>query len=197
MAKKTKACSSTKCEKSCKKGCKNKLAAEPAVAPVIIIDSIAVEVVTPDEPVSASEPAPTAEPAPVTPPPKNVDHAGRLNTGAANFFELYARYNTLRELAMRLNGQPQTQPFPDNVKIDKIEMTFTLDGVQKTGVLTHTRLIGEIAALIGNELNSLIEKLYVEIFELNYVAGAMQKAIETAISKPADTSPKPNTTQPK
>jgi hypothetical protein len=193
MAKKTKACGSTKCEKSCKKGCKNKLAAELVAAPVIIVDSVAVEVVTPDEPVLAPEP----EPAPVTPPPKNVDHAGRLSTGAANFFELYARYNTLRELAMRLNGQPQTQPFPDSVKIDKIEMTFTLDGAQKTGVITHTRLIGEIAALIGNELNSLIEKLYVEIFELNYVAGAMQKAIETAISKPADTSTKPTTTQPK
>ncbi len=175
MAKKTKACGKNQCSKG---KCKNKCA-----KPVVVVDAVAVAAST------SPEPPPPAESAAAS---SNVNHAEKMSISARTFFELYSNYNTLRELAVAINGKPQTDPFPPNVKIDKVEMTFTVNDAQRTVVMTNTRLIGEVAALIGNELNSLIERMYMDIFELNHVAGAMQKAIEAAIAKPTEpTNTKP------
>jgi hypothetical protein len=101
---------------------------------------------------------------------------------AASFHKLYEQYTALRILAQPLNGLPQADPFPDNVKIQNVNIAFTVDGAAHTAEISSPKLIGEIAALIGNELRSLIERMYQELFALEHVTSGMQKAVQQAIS---------------
>jgi hypothetical protein len=102
---------------------------------------------------------------------------------AANFHKLYSQYTALRALAKPLNGLPQSNPFPDNVKIKNVIVTFTVDGdEEQTAEISSPRFIGEIATLIGNELRSLIERMYQELFALEHVTSGMQKAVQQAIA---------------
>lgn len=102
---------------------------------------------------------------------------------AANFHKLYAQYTALRTLAKPLNGLPQSNPFPDNVKIKNVIVAFTVDDdKEQTAEISSPRFIGEIATLIGNELRSLIERMYQELFALEHVTSGMQKAVQQAIA---------------
>jgi hypothetical protein len=101
---------------------------------------------------------------------------------AAAFHKLYEQYMALRILAKPLNGLPQADPFPDNVKIQNVNIAFTVDGEAHNAEISSPKLIGEIAALIANELRSLIERMYQELFALEHVTSGMQKAVQQAIS---------------
>jgi hypothetical protein len=101
---------------------------------------------------------------------------------AATFHKLYEQYTALRILAKPLNGLPQADPFPENVKIQNVNIAFSVDGEAHTAEISSPRLIGEIAALIGNELRSLIERMYQELFALEHVTAGMQKAVQQAIA---------------
>lgn len=101
---------------------------------------------------------------------------------AATFYKLYAQYTSLRILAKPLNGLPQADPFPENVKIQNVNIAFSVDGESHTAEISSPRLIGEVAALIGNELRSLIERMYQELFALEHVTAGMQKAVQQAIA---------------
>lgn len=171
-------CKSKKCEKSCD----NKTKTQTINVPVVV-EAVKTEPVTETAPQQETR----NEDATVT--------AERIQKNATNFYSLYERYNTLRELARVLNGLPQNNPIPDAAKIDKISMSFTVNGKSRTVDMADVRLIGEIAPLIANTLSTFIEHMHQEIFTLNTAGTAMQQAIENTILRreapqpPADQKP--------
>jgi hypothetical protein len=107
--------------------------------------------------------------------------AARIQQNAEIFYSLYERYNTLRELARVLNGLQQNSPFPQDVKIEQVELTFNIGGVSRSVTMTEPRVVGELAPMIASTLSTLIELMHQEIFTLNTASTAMQQAIENTI----------------
>ena len=107
--------------------------------------------------------------------------ASRIQQNAVAFYALYERYNTLRELARVLNGLQQNSPFPADVKIEQIEMTFNIGGVSRSVTMAEPRMVGEIAPMLASTLSTFIELMHQEIFTLNTASTAMQQAIENTI----------------
>jgi hypothetical protein len=79
-------------------------------------------------------------------------------------------------------------PYPEGVNIDKVELTFTVDAQTHTAVISNSRIVGELAALIANELSTLIEQMHGEVFSLTHITAAMQKAIEDSSARRATPS---------
>lgn len=131
----------------------------------IVVDAVSVQVPAPVETRS--------EDAAIT--------AARIQQNASTFYELYERYTTLRELARALNGSQQSSPFPADIKIEQIELTFNIGGVSKSVTMAEPRAVGEIAPIIASTLSTFIELMHQEIFTLNASGSAMQQAIENTI----------------
>jgi hypothetical protein len=109
--------------------------------------------------------------------------AEAIRDSASKFYDMFDRYDKLRVLARKLNGLPQAGPYPDGVKVDKIDLAFTIDGQPHTAVIVGSAIVGELAPLIANELSALIEQMHTEVFSLTHISAAMQKAIEDSIAK--------------
>jgi ethanolamine utilization protein EutA (predicted chaperonin) len=107
--------------------------------------------------------------------------AARIQQNASTFYELYARYTTVRELARVLNGLQQNSPFPNDVKIEQLELTFNVGGVSRSVTMAEPRAVGELAPIIASTLSTFIELMHQEIFNLNASSAAMQQAIENTI----------------
>jgi len=131
----------------------------------IVVDAVSVQVPAPVET--------RTEDAAVT--------AARIQQNALEFYSLYERYTTLRELARVLNGLQQNSPFPADVKIEQIEFTFNIGGVSNSVTMAEPRAVGEIAPIIASTLSTFIELMHQEIFTLNASGSAMQQAIENTI----------------
>jgi hypothetical protein len=123
---------------------------------------------------------------PVSPPQQQLtsdNSPGAIRDSANRFYDMFDRYDKLRVLARKLNGLPQAGPYPDGVKIDKIDLAFTVNGQPHTAIISGSRIVGELATLIANELSVLIEQMHTEVFSLTHISAAMQKAIEDSIAK--------------
>jgi hypothetical protein len=183
-------CSKEECStgnKNCKTGKCKKATAEPAGAAlaassvsVLAAKAAGVTIASRASAISAQQkPAVAGQPAAEV--ISNPSEA--IRDTAANFHKLYSQYTALRALAKPLNGLPQSNPFPDNIKIKNVIVAFTVDGSEEqTAEISSPRFIGEIAALMGNELRSLIERMYQELFALEHVTSGMQKAVQQAIA---------------
>jgi hypothetical protein len=128
---------------------------------------------------------PQSAPQPPQPRLTSDNSAVVIRDCAVKFNELFERYDTLRALARELNGLVQTAEYPAGVKIDNIAIAFTVGGQTRTATVTNTKIVGDIASLIANELNALVDQMYLQVFSLTHVAGVMQKAIEATTTKRA------------
>lgn len=169
-------CDKEKCNKpNCKSGnCKTTTVVTATAAPVMSATSAGVHIT------SAKSAKPRISSVTAVETISNPSEA--IRDTAVAFHKLYSQYTSLRILAKPLNGLPQADPFPDNVKIQSVNIAFTVDGEAHNAEISSAKLIGEIAALIGNELRSLIERMYQELFALEHVTSGMQKAVQQAIS---------------
>lgn len=163
MAKRTKAC---KTNGSCSKKDCGKTCSPTTVTQSVPVTVNVVQPVSPPQQQLTSDNSPAA-----------------IRDSANKFYDMFDRYDKLRVLARKLNGLPQAGPYPDGVKIDKVDLAFTVGGQQHTAVISGSRIVGELAALIANELSVLIEQMHNEVFSLTHISAAMQKAIEDSIAK--------------
>jgi hypothetical protein len=189
-----KCCGKANCnKKNCKNGkCKNTTVVDavsepvasppPPTAPVLSVKSDNIKITT--VPVSSRPQAPSPEV--VKPTAEMIANPSEtIRDTAATFYKLHEQYNTLRALAKPLNGLSQANKFPDNVNIKTVNIAFAVDGEEHNAEITSTQIIGDIAGLIGNELRSLIERMYQELFALEHVTTGMQKAVQQAIAATA------------
>lgn len=142
-------------------------------------------------PVSVTTAPARAVPVSHSPPPQTLTtdtSPAAIKEHAAAFFDLFDRYERLRVLARKLSGLSQASVYPDDVKIDKVDLTFTVAEQVYTATINGSRIVGELAPLVANELSSIIEQMYKEIFSLTHMTAGMRKAIEEVIAKrPAPT----------
>ena len=163
MAKRTKACKtdSTCSKKDCGKACSTTTVTQSV--PVTV--TVAQPIPTPQQQLTSD------------------NSAEAIRDSANKFHAMFDSYDKLRVLARKLNGLPQAGPYPAGVKIDKVDLAFTIDGQQHTAVISGSVIVGELAPLIANELSALIEQMHTEVFSLTHISTAMQKAIEDSIAK--------------
>ena len=90
-----------------------------------------------------------------------VNPAKVINEASTRMLELYESYEKLRALARQLNGTLVTDPIPETLKIDSVQITFRTveDGKTSEPVTANIRYIssvGEISGLISTELGAII-----------------------------------------
>jgi hypothetical protein len=110
------------------------------------------------------------------------DPAIAIRDNSADFYKLYAQYLALRELAMPLNGLPQTAPLPESVKISKITIDFSVDGKPNTAEIPGATSIAEVSVAIGTGLRAIIDKMHQTLFVLGHVTSNMQVAVKQAVT---------------
>lgn len=90
-----------------------------------------------------------------------INPAKVINDVSARMLELYEAYEKLRIIGKQLNGRLVTDPIPESLKIENIQITFRTvdDGKQSEPVTANIKYIsnvGEISNLISTELGAII-----------------------------------------
>jgi hypothetical protein len=181
-------CGKENCNKpNCKNGsCKNGSCKKTTVIDATTVVTSTLSAKAPGINITTAKNA--RQPNPIPTPPETISNPSEaIRDTATTFHKLYEQYTALRVLAKPLNGLPQADPFPENVKIQNVNIAFSVDGEAHTAEISSPRIIGELAGLIGNELRSLIERMYQELFALEHVTASMQKAVQQAISTTSKT----------
>lgn len=160
--------------------------------------------------VSAPEPAEPAEKAadvheevPAMQPSDEADDGGgesliveqadvAIKRGGEKFYDYYAQYRNLRDIARAINGLPQSAPFPRQLSIQKITIDFTLDGEAKTAESAEPKKVGDIAPLISFAIRDVIEKMNNELHVLSYLVTGMRNSVQTAFNSRAMAPPPGN-----
>ena len=95
-------------------------------------------------------------------------------------FERYDRYEKLRELTRHLNGLPDSAPLPEHVKINSVELNYTVNGLPHIAVFSSTELrVGDLYRLLARETDNLVA----EIREQAFAARGAATLIEENCSK--------------
>lgn len=148
-----------------------------ALAPVQQASSTDADETLADTPTQSSD---AAEPANETFVVENADSA--IKRGGEKFYEYYAAYKNLRDLARPMNGLPQSSPFPRQVSIQKIDIEFQLDGELRTISIPPPAKVGDLAALISFAIRDIVEKMNNELHVLSYLVSGMHTAVQTAFT---------------
>jgi hypothetical protein len=172
------------CAKKCKTKCgKGKCGKSCNSAVVTTTQTIKATLPTPPTSAMASGVAvQVAGLAPTAPTISITDPAAAIKDYGAEFTALYTQYSKLRQLAMPLNGLPQDRRLPDNLKVSRVIVEFTVDGVEHSAEISGVTMIAEISTLIGNGLRTVIDRMYQTLFTLDHVTKTMQTAVQNAIA---------------
>jgi hypothetical protein len=112
-----------------------------------------------------------------------VDNAdGAIKRGGQKFYDYYAAYKNIRELARPLNGLPQSAPFPAAVSINKITVEFTVNGLARSIEIPEPAKVGDIAPLVSFAIRDIIEKMNNELHILSYLVSGMHTAVQNAFN---------------
>lgn len=83
-----------------------------------------------------------------------------LLDSSRDVFERYNRYEKLRALTQHLNGLPDSSPLPEHVKINSIELNYTVNGLPHLAAISSTELrVGDLYRLLGREIDNLVAEI--------------------------------------
>lgn len=90
-----------------------------------------------------------------------VNPAKVINDASARMLTLYESYEKLRLIGRQLNGRLVTDPIPESLKIENIQITFrTIEGGKEseptTADIKYISSVGDISDLIATELGAII-----------------------------------------
>lgn len=165
---------------------KSRKNAEKVLSEVTLSSSEAADVARTEAP-GSPEPVPrptqssdSAEPEETSFVVENADVA--IRRGGEKFYDYYALYKNLRELAKPLNGLPYSAPMPNSVSIKKIVIEFTANGEDLSVELPEPQKTGDIAALLSFAIRDVVEKMNNELHILSYLVSGMHSAVQTAFN---------------
>jgi hypothetical protein len=110
------------------------------------------------------------------------DPASAIKDGGAEFYALYTQYLALRALAAPLNGLPQAAPLPDDVKVTKVTIEFSVSDKPYVAEIPGATTIAEVSVLLGAGLRKIIEQMYQTLYTLGHVATNMQNLVQQAVT---------------
>ena len=99
--------------------------------------------------------------------------------------ELYESYDKLKLLGKQLNGRLVSDPIPETLKIEKVQITFRTveDGKESepvTADLKYIASVGDISGLISTELGSIIMFLQQESMSVLDIITKTKEQVEKA-----------------
>lgn len=71
----------------------------------------------------------------------------------------YERYQAIKNLAQHLDGLPASAPFPEHIKIDRVSIAYTVNGLGKTALLKNITRVGDLAELLTREAEQQVYQL--------------------------------------
>lgn len=94
---------------------------------------------------------------------------------------LYARYSALHGLAKELNGSAESAPIPQNVKIEKITIAYSLnDQDTTTAEVLNVKRVGEVGELLRSEIERLVDNITGNLTKIREISTASEQACNQA-----------------
>jgi hypothetical protein len=119
------------------------------------------------------EPLEDDEPAPAIATVDTLRHAW------ARFSAAYDRVQRLQPIVRAINGLPGSAPFP--LMVDEVTIAYTQKtGEQSAATLSNIFNVGDVADLIGKELERLTDIIVDELGTISSVAAGLQQISQTA-----------------
>lgn len=114
-----------------------------------------------------------------------VNPAKFVNESSKRMLELYDAYDKLRAIGKQLNGRLLSDPIPDTLKIEKIQILFKTveDGKEsetQTADIRYLSNVGDISNLISTELGSIILFLQQESISVLDIITKTKEQVEKA-----------------
>jgi hypothetical protein len=106
--------------------------------------------------------------------------AGLLHA-SQKVFDLYTKYERIRELTFHLNGLPDSAPLPDHVKIRDIAVAYTVNGLVGVAEIASTELrVGDLYRLFSKELENLVAEIRTHAAEARLLATSVEQTCTKA-----------------
>lgn len=97
-------------------------------------------------------------------------------------FERYERYEKLRALTQHLNGLPDSSPLPSRIKINSLELNYTVNGVPHLAAIAATELrVGDLYRLLGREIENLIAEIRQHALAARQTAAVIEENCSRAV----------------
>lgn len=114
-----------------------------------------------------------------------VNPAKFVNESSKRMLELYESYDKLKLIGKQLNGRLVSDPVPESLKIEKIQITFRTveDGKESepvTADIKYISSVGDISSLISTELGSIIMFLQQESASVLDIITKTKEQVEKA-----------------
>mgnify|MGYP003337700980 FL=1 len=114
-----------------------------------------------------------------------VNPAKFLNESSTRMLELYDAYDKLRIIGKQLNGRLVSDPLPESLKIEKLQIVFrTVDAGKESEPMTadirYISSVGDISNLISTEIGAIIMFLQQESLSVLDVISKTKEQVEKA-----------------
>jgi hypothetical protein len=114
-----------------------------------------------------------------------VNPAKFVNESSSRMLDLYDAYDKLRAIGKQLNGRLLSDPLPETLKIEKIQIMFKTieDGKEsetQTADIRYISNVGDISNLISTELGSIILFLQQESISVLDIITKTKEQVEKA-----------------
>lgn len=114
-----------------------------------------------------------------------VNPAKLVNESSKRMLELYDAYDKLRTIGRHLNGRLLSDPLPESLRIEKLQVTFKTvdDGKEsetQTADIRYIATVGDISNLISTELGAIILFLQQESLSVLDIITKTKEQVEKA-----------------
>jgi hypothetical protein len=114
-----------------------------------------------------------------------VNPAKFVNESSTRMLELYDAYDKLRLIGKQLNGRLVSDPIPETLKIEKLQIAFRTveDGKEselQTADIRYISSVGDISSLISTEIGAIIMFLQQESLSVLDIITKTKEQVEKA-----------------
>jgi hypothetical protein len=116
---------------------------------------------------------------------QRINPADVIKEAAVRIEDLYARFNTLRQMGSELHGKNMSDPLPPSLQVEEIVIKFKLNredkpGEPQTAVVKNVICVGDLANLLSAELGTIILQLQQETASVKETAKTAEETCAKA-----------------
>jgi hypothetical protein len=114
-----------------------------------------------------------------------VNPAKFVNESSTRMLDLYESYEKLRALGKQLNGRLVSDPIPETLKIEKVQIVFRTvengkESESQTADIKYISSVGDISGLISTEIGAIIMFLQQESLSVLDIITKTKEQVEKA-----------------
>lgn len=103
-----------------------------------------------------------------------------LNEIARDSVESYNRYQAVKKLTQALGDLPNSAPLPEWVTVKSVNINYTINGIEHAAVLQNITRVGDLAALLSNEIEFQVDRLRTLALTAQTLSASIAAACEAA-----------------